>query len=123
VCVAIIAAPLPYPNPGHVKANRGGKERDVEEGRRLVDSMEVDDFPEDMDAFVGEDDGSEAPSRDKRAATKVASKRTTSKATKGAASKAKGKPSTSKGTAKKLVSSLGFCVCVVSAWSWGLFVN
>jgi len=91
----------------YAKANRNGKERDHEEDHRSVDSMDVDDYPDDMGAVQGEeqdDDDSEAPRRNKKTTTRTAPKKTTSKMTKGTTSKAKGKTSTSKGAAKKLVS-------------------
>lgn len=94
-----------------MKVTRDGKEKDVED-RRSVDSMDVDDYPDDMDVFGGEDqdsdDGSGAPLRRGKETTRVASRKTTSRAAKGAATKAKSKPSTSRGRTKKLVSSPGF---------------
>ena len=74
--------------------------------------MDVDDYPDDMGAVQGEDqddsDDSEAPRRNKKATTRTAPKKATSKTTKGTTSKAKGKMSTSKGVAKKLVSNYAF---------------
>lgn len=103
-CAVVRLSPL------YAKVNRNSRDKDLEEDRRSVDSMDVDDFPDDTGAFMGEeddDDDSEAPRRNKKTTTRAAPKKAASKAAKGTASKSKGKASTVKSTAKKLVCNPG----------------